>query len=277
MFAGSERERLTFGTPVLPRLSKHSADRNRTSPFAFTGNKFEFRALGASQSAGLANTVLNTIVADAIDELTRAVLARQAAGEELEPAVRAVVADAYRAHRRIVFDGDGYSAAWEREARERGLLNLRTTPDALGELIAESSVRVFAEQSVLSARELQARHDVLLEQYATKLTIEAETAAQMARTLLAPAALRHRRLIETSGGPLGPELLDELDGPLRDLRTATVELEAVVAAAPADAAHLRDRALPAMAAVRDAADRLERIVADDLWPLPTYAEMLFIR
>jgi glutamine synthetase len=278
---GAVQERLGLGTPVLPRLPKHSGDRNRTSPFAFTGNKFEFRALGSAQSPALANTVLNTIVADAIDELTRAVASWVQAGDGVEAAVREVVADTYRRHRRIVFNGDGYSAAWEAEAAERGLLNLRTTPDALPHLVSDATVRVFAERSVLSARELHARHEVLVEQYATKLGIEAETAVRMARTLILPAVLRQRALVENACGPLMCDLRAELDEPARALHAAIRTLEDALAAAPADAParaeHMRDAVVPAMAELRAHADRLERLVAGDLWPLPTYAEMLFIR
>jgi glutamine synthetase len=278
---GAESERLGFGTPVLPRLPKHSGDRNRTSPFAFTGNKFEFRALGAAQSPALANTVLNTIVADAIDELARAVAAWTEAGDDVESAVREATADTYRRHGRIVFNGDGYSAEWEEEAAERGLLNLRTTPDALPELVSDATVRVFAEQSVLSARELHARYDVLLEQYATKLGIEAETAAQMARGRIVPAVLRQRELIENARGPLLCEMRSELDEPTRSLYAAIGALETLLAAAPEAplerARYMRDGVMGAVQDVRAHVDRLERLVADDLWPLPTYAEMLFIR
>jgi glutamine synthetase len=274
---GPQPERLGLGTPVLPPLARHSADRNRTSPFAFTGNKFEFRALGSSQSAGLATTILNTITAEAIHDLRRSVEAWMAAGDSVDRAVREVVADAYRRHGRVVFGGDGYSDAWTAEAERRGLLNLRTTPDALPQLVADSTVRVFEERSVLSARELNARYEVLVEQYATQLAIEAEITAQMARTLLLPAALRQREL--AAAGPLAEPMLAELDGPLADLHAAIRELEAVSAPEHglARAEAMRDRAIPAMAAVRAAADRLERLVARDLWPLPTYAEMLFRR
>ena len=279
--AETASERLAFGTPVLPRLAKHSGDRNRTSPIAFTGNKFEFRALGSAQSPSLANTILNTIAADAIERMSKAVTAWVAAGDSVEAAVREVVADTFRRHGRVVFNGDGYAPAWEREARERGLLNLRTTPDALPHLVTESTVRVFAERSVLSARELQARYDVLVEQYATKLRIEAETAAQMARGLLLPAAMRQRELVDAVGGPLATEMLDELDGPLDDLYGAILALEAVNGEAAGEglshARYMRDAVIPAMARVRAAADRLERLVADDLWPVPSYAEMLFVR
>jgi glutamine synthetase len=276
------KERLLLGTPVLPRLPKHGGDRNRTSPLAFTGNKFEFRALGSAQSPALCNTILNTIVADALDTLAREVSDRVSAGDTVQTAVRSVVADTYREHGRIVFDGDGYSGEWEAEAARRGLLNLRTTPDALPFLVADTTVRVFAQRSVMSARELEARYEVLVEQYATKLNIEAGTAAQIARTMLLPAGLRYREEIAMSGSPLCDALLVEVDAPLGELHASLVALEAANADGPPSggvpsATYVRDRVLPAMSRVRDAADRLERLVADDRWPLPTYAEMLFIR
>jgi glutamine synthetase len=220
-------------------------------------------------------------VADAVERLARTLAERLAAGESLEHAMREIVAGTYRRHGRIVFGGDGYSAEWEREAEARGLLNLRTTPDALAQLVSDATVRVFAERGVLSARELEARYEVLVEQYATTLNIEAETAAALARTLVLPAALRHRALVDQAHGPLTDELLLELDEPLTALARSLRELEAVNAAGPAagvaPAEHMRDAVVPAMASVREHADRLERIVAGDLWPLPKYAEMLFVR
>jgi glutamine synthetase len=279
--AGAGHEKMGFGTPVLPRLSKHGADRNRTSPMAFTGNKFEFRMLGSAQSAGFTNTVLNTIVADAVDQLTETLVDRLAAGEPAGRAIREIVGGTYRAHGRIVFDGDGYSDAWQAEAAQRGLLNLKTTPDALPALISEETIRVFAQRSVLSARELEARYEVLIEQYTTKLNIEAETAAGMARTLLLPAAMRQRKLIDGVDEPLAQELRDELNAPIAELYRAVRLLEDVNADGPqtpqARAEFMRDEVIPAMNQVRRSADTLERLVADDLWPLPKYAEMLFIR
>jgi len=276
-----EREDLAFGTPVLPQLSKHTGDRNRTSPMAFTGNKFEFRMLGSAQTAGLVNTVLNTIVADALDRLGRDLRQALASGSSLDDAVRDVVGAAYRRHGRVVFGGDGYSAAWEEEAADRGLLNLRTTPDALPHLVTEATIRVFAERSVLSARELHARYDVLVEQYATQLNIEGHTAARIARTQILPAILRHRELILNAGGPLTEPLLAELDAPLAELHAAIEALDRTLAAGPVDglehAIHMRDAVVPAMRRVRELADGFEHLVADDLWPLPAYAEMLFIR
>jgi glutamine synthetase len=280
---------LGLGTPVLPQLPKHGGDRNRTSPFAFTGNKFEFRALGSSQSPSLPNTVLNTIVAEAIDELAdelEAVLKDgPPAGDPLrdavlEDALRPILQRSYAANKAVVFGGDNYDEEWHAEAERRGLLNLRATPDALPYLISDETVGLFESHSVLSRRELESRHEVFLEQYVTKLNIESEVAASMARTLLLPAAARHLALLlEAQLGELAGETSDtiaEFTEAIKRLESANLaenqpeELEE-------HARFMRDSVIPAMADVRDAADRLEKMVADDLWPLPKYSEFLFIK
>jgi glutamine synthetase len=280
---------LGLGTPVLPQLPKHGGDRNRTSPFAFTGNKFEFRALGSSQSPSLPNTVLNTIVAEAIDELSDELEAALKGGPPtgdplrdavLEDALRPILQRIYAENKRVVFGGDNYDEEWHAEAERRGLLNLRATPDALPYLISDETVALFESHSVLSRRELESRHEVFLEQYVTKLNIEAETAASMARILLLPAAARHLALLlEAQLAELAGEtsdLIGELTEAIKRLESANLaenqpeELEA-------HAEYMRDTVIPAMGAVRAAADRLEKVVADDLWPLPKYSEILFIK
>ena len=270
---------LGLGTPVLPHLPKHSADRNRTSPFAFTGNKFEFRALGSSMSPSLPNTVLNTIVASTIDELGANVREALESGADLEAAVVGVVKDAYTANRGIVFDGDGYSEEWHAEAERRGLLNLPSTPDALPELVSEQTKATFAAYDVLSARELESRYEVFVEQYIVKVNIEAETAASIARTMLLPASLRHLSELRAAGIEM---LVAETEGLVSTLVDAILELEKANRDHPEGeglelAIYMRDTVIPAMDATRAAADALERIVADDLWPLPKYQEMLFIK
>jgi glutamine synthetase len=270
---------LGLGTPVLPQLPKHSGDRNRTSPFAFTGNKFEFRALGSSMSPSLPNTVLNTIVAATIDELGAELRAKLDGGADLETAVVEVVKDAYTANRQIVFDGDGYSEEWHAEAEQRGLLNLRTTPDALPELVSDETKKIFATYEVLSERELESRFAVFTEQYEVKVNIEAETAASIARTMILPAALRHLAELKAAGVE---SLIDETEALVDELVEAILELEKANADHPDVeglelAEYMRDTVIPAMEATRAAADKLERIVADDLWPLPKYQEMLFIK
>ena len=181
---------LDLGTSVLPALPMHGGDRNRTSPFAFTGNKFEFRALGSSMSLALPNTVLNTIVAQSIDDLADKLDKASSDGGSLEDAIVSVIKDAWTDHKRVVFDGDNYSEDWHAEAESRGLANLRQTPDALPWLVEPSTVEVFERYEVLSERELESRYEVFLEQYTTTINIEGETAAAIARTMLLPAAIK---------------------------------------------------------------------------------------
>jgi glutamine synthetase len=280
---------LGLGTPVLPELPKHGGDRNRTSPFAFTGNKFEFRALGSSQSPSLPNTVLNTIVAEAIDELAdeleAAVKDGPPAGDPLrdavlEDALRPILQRSFADNKRIVFDGDNYDEEWHAEAERRGLLNLRATPDALPYLVCDETVALFENHKVLSRRELDSRHEVFLEQYVTKLNIEAETAASIARTMLLPAAARYLALLlEAQLGELASEtsdLIAELTESIKELESANLAENQPHELMP-HAEYMRDSVVPAMDAVRGAADRLEKVVADDLWPLPKYSEILFIK
>ena len=283
---------LGLGTPVLPTLPRHAGDRNRTSPFAFTGNKFEFRAVGSSQSVSFPLTVLNTIVAEAIDSLTTRLderLGKKRSAKAVAAALRETIAEAYRAHKAIVFNGDGYSDAWQAEAEARGLLNLKTTPDALRTITADKNTAVFSTYDVLSAAELKSRQDILSEQYVLTINIEAATTEQMARTLVVPAALRALAEIgeaaetaddlglDTSGMKA---LAEALVGPVNALQKSVGALHAARKAAhhaDDEAVAMRDSVLPAMAKVREACDALEREVASDLWPLPSYREMLFAR
>jgi glutamine synthetase len=270
---------LELGTPLLPVLPKHGGDRNRTSPFAFTGNKFEFRALGSSMSLSLPNTVLNTIAAQAIDDLVDKLQALLDGGTSLSDAVLAVVKDAYAANKQVVFNGDGYSEDWHAEAAQRGLVNLPATPDALPWLTHEQTIEAFAKYNVLSERELDAREEVLTEQYVVKLNIEAETAASIARTQILPAVVRHLAELRAAGNET---LISETEELLRELVFAVQKLESVNEIHDDDtikqeARYMLETVIPQMQAVREVADKLERIVADDLWPLPKYWEMLFIK
>ena len=278
--SGTPKEQMALGTALLPELPKHGGDRNRTSPFAFTGNKFEFRAVGSSASLSLPNTVLNTIVAQLIDELSTEVEAAVNGGSSLSDAVLAAVRKTWAENQQIVFGGDNYSEEWHAEAAARGLMNLRTTPDALPWLVADQTVEAFEQYAVLSERELHARYEVLCEQYATKINIEAETAADIARTQIVPAAVRHLAMLREGGTEA---LIGEATEMLSELVFAVQALEGVNEAHPetedvmVEAEYVRDTVIPAMDAVRDIADRLERVVADDLWSLPKYWEMLFIK
>jgi glutamine synthetase len=271
---------LGLGTPVLPPMPMHGGDRNRTSPFAFTGNKFEFRALGSSMSLSLPNTVLNTIVAEAIDYLAEELEDALEAGTELEAALRPILQRSYAANNQIVFGGDNYSEGWHAEAEARGLLNLRATPDALPYLVSDDTVTVFSNYGVLSKRELESRYEVFLEQYVTKINIEAETAAGIAKTMLLPASARHLALLLSA--QLG-ELASETEALISALVDKIKVLDqANLADSQPDeildhAKYVRDTTIPAMDGVREAGDTLEKVVSDDLWPLPKYSEILFVK
>jgi glutamine synthetase len=272
---------LGLGTPVLPPMPMHGGDRNRTSPFAFTGNKFEFRALGSSMSLSLPNTVLNTIVAEAVDFLAEELEDALETGVELEAALRPILQRSYAANKQVVFGGDNYSEEWHAEAAKRGLLNLKTTPDALPYLISDDTETVFSNYGVLSPRELESRYEVSLEQYVIKLNIEAETAATIAQTMLLPAAARHKALMLSAQLP---ELASDTEALIGTFVEAITALQSANLAQnqPADdllkhAEYIRDTTIPAMEAVRVTADKLEKVVADDIWPLPKYSEILFIK
>ena len=282
---------LGLGSPVLPTLPRHAGDRNRTSPFAFTGNKFEFRAVGSSQSVSFPLTVLNTITAQAIDDLAtklEAKLGRKRSKKAVQQAVKEVIADSIREHTKIVFNGDGYSDAWHREAVEdRGLLNLTTTPDALATLTDPAHVEVFEAYDVLTAAELESRKDILAEQYALTLNVEAATTESIAKTMVLPAALRTLAemgeasdvaegfgLELTGTKEAAAEVVEQVNALQKALGTLAKARAAAHKAADESAA-MKDKVIPAMGKVRDACDALEKAVPSDLWPLPTYREMLF--
>jgi glutamine synthetase len=273
---------LGLGTPVLPPLPLHGGDRNRTSPFAFTGNKFEFRALGSNSSPAFPNTVLNTIVAESVDDLAdKLKSALKGSGATLEKAVTSVVKDVWAANKQVIFDGDGYSEAWHREAEKRGLANLKTTPDALPWIVEKQTVAAFKKYKVLSKRELESRYDVFTEQYVMNINIEAETAASIARTMVLPAAVRYLNELSASGLD---ELVGEVEPIVKEFHFALLKLEDANldenhpdSSAQKEAVYMRDTVIAAMNDVREVADRLEKLVADDLWPLPKYSEMLFIK
>jgi glutamine synthetase len=274
-------ETLGLGTPVLPPLPMHGGDRNRTSPFAFTGNKFEFRALGSSMSLAFPNTVLNTIVAEAVDELADQVQEKISGGADIRDAVIEVVKSSYEANKQIIFGGDNYDEAWHAEAEKRGLKNLRTTPDALPEVVAPDTVAAFGRYDVLSERELESRYEVWLEQYIVKANIEAETAHDIAKTMIMPATLRYlatvdaAQISETGIGGQTKELVVALAEAINKLEQANQYPDGVEGLELAK--YARDSQLAAMADVREVVDKLEKVVADDLWPLPKYSEILFVR
>ena len=279
---------MMIGVDTLPVLPTDPGDRNRTSPFAFTGNRFEFRAPGSMQTVASPMVTINTIMAEALDYCASELEAAVAAGTVFDTAVQNLLTEIITTHGAVVFNGDGYSDKWQVEAAERGLPNLRTTLDALPELITEPSLELFERYKVFNHREMHSRYEIGLEQYALTIGVEARLTLELGSTLILPAAVRYQTelalnlsALKAAGVEADTSALTEVTTPLADLRAALSELKTALSAqggetALAEAEHARDALLPAMAAVRAAADRLEGIVADDLWPLPTYQEMLFI-
>ncbi|MEX0944183.1 MAG: glutamine synthetase III [Balneolaceae bacterium] len=281
---------LGLGTSVLPEIPKHAGDRNRTSPFAFTGNKFEFRAVGSSQSISFPTVVLNTIVAEALDDFCTT-LEKNVEKKGFEVALKDLLVSTLKEARNIVFNGDGYSEEWQKEAAKRGLLNLKTTPDALPYLVNDKNVKLFEKYRVLSAKEVHSRLEIWFEQYLTTITIEVDTTEAIAKTMVYPAAIRYinelasavketKSLgIKNSGST---NMLNTVNSALNDLGSALDELAKVQSKLKAEelpdkCVEYKDKVLPVVTKVRDAVDFLERYTADDYWPLPIYREMLFVK
>ncbi len=232
-------------------------------------------------SLALPNTVLNTIVAESVDYLSEELEDALQDGTELEAALRPILQRAYASNKQVVFGGDGYSDDWHEEAARRGLLNLPTTADALPYLVADDTETVFSNYGVLSQRELESRYEVMLEQYAWTINIEAETAADIAKTMLLPAAARHLALLLSAQlGELASEtesLITTLVDRIRVLESANLAENQPDEEPQRYADYQRDTTIPAMNGVREAADALEKVVSDDLWPLPKYSEILFVK
>jgi glutamine synthetase len=281
---------LTIGVDTLPPLPKHAGDRNRTSPFAFTGNKFEFRAVGSSQSIAGPLVVLNTIVAESLDYVATA-LEKATGGDasKLNGAVQKLVQEIIKEHKAIIFNGDNYTAEWNQEAGKRGLPNLKNTLESLPVLIAPKNVAMFEKYGVLSPREMQSRHDIYMERYCKDINTESQAALSIGQKMILPAAYRYQGELaataasfKTLGRTVHMGTLDKVTDLVGKLENDLAALEKAVhhqggGDLTAEAKHFQNDVIPAMKAVRDVADKLETIVADDLWPLPTYQEILFIK
>jgi glutamine synthetase len=277
------------GASVLPEFPKDSGDRNRTSPFAFTGNKFEFRAVGSSANIAGPNTVLNTIAAESLDYMADQLEKALASGKDLASAVGEVVAAVYKENKRVLFNGNGYSEEWHAEAAKRGLPNLKNTVDVLPVTVRKDTIELFSKYGVYSEAELKSRFNILSEAYVKALAIEGKTALLMAKTQILPAALRYLGEVSSSvaaaksaGVTAGVDVLAQLVAGIGDLQKGIASLDKALnhhaEGEPYDhAKHARADIFPALGTLREAADKLEGIVADDLWPLPTYREMLFIK
>ena len=270
---------MALGVTSLPDLPKDTTDRNRTSPFAFTGNKFEFRAVGSSAPIYWPQTVLNTAVADSLKELAEA-LDGLAPGdfEGLTKILSGIVRD----HKQVLFEGNNYSEEWHAEAARRGLPNNRTTVDALPVLASDKARDVFGRFGVLSERELESRVDIFWERYVKVGNIEARCALDIARTMILPAAVRYLGELARASTSRGAstvatrvaKLTDDLVAAIDALEDTLHEAHAQTSA-EAEARVVVDHVIPAQGTLRTLGDELETVVPDDLWPLPKYRELLF--
>ncbi|MEM9372312.1 MAG: glutamine synthetase III [Planctomycetota bacterium] len=285
---------LDLGARTLPMLARDSGDRNRTSPFAFTGNKFELRAVGSSASVAWPNTVINTIVSESLDAIASEIegkLKGKSTEAQFEKAVRSVLQGVVKEHKRVIFNGDGYSDEWTQEAERRGLPNLKSTPDAVPAFQTTKARGVFRKFKVLSKAELDSRTEIFAETYSTRIGIEAETMIQMARQQILPAAMEHQRrtaeaVAATEGAGVDAsdarEGLEEIADLVARFRGQIGALDQAVAEAPEDDVYRgmrysRDVVFAAMEDLRSLGDELEQVVAAELWPMPTYRELLSIR
>ncbi len=265
--ASSSKEggQIELGVDHLPKLPRGNTDRNRTSPFAFCGNRFEFRAVGSNQSAAGANIVLNTIVAEAFDYICTQVEAAVAEGKAFNAALQDVLAEIIKEHKRILYNGDGYTQEWLDEAAKRGLPNLVDTEAALEVLTTDKAKDLFSKYGVLSNDELESRYNTYKEAYETIIEIEADTAADMAKTMVIPAAVT--AINEYASVAPVKAMVDEISALLEKVVAGVAGLEAAEEA---------KAQIDAMNELREAADALEAIVPADLWPMPSYTDMLFI-
>lgn len=286
---------IDFGVSTLPSLARDDSDRNRTSPFAFTGNKFEFRAVGSSQSIAWPNTILNAIVAESLDFMATEIEKLTKSGTELNVAVEKVVKDVLSQNERILFNGDNYSQEWHDEAEKRGLPNLKSTIEALPVLTDDDAKKLFAKYGILQEDELDSRYNIMLEGFCKTINVEALLTANIATTMILPAALEYQTrvattIVQTKQAISGINLTSQ-EGMLREvaekvskLRENIELLESLRHSSKEDehddlyahAKFYQNKVIPAMNDVRTVADELELIVDDSLWPLPKFREMLYI-
>jgi len=282
------------GVSVLPPLPREAGDRNRTSPFAFTGNKFEFRAVGSSANISGANTVLNTIVAESLDFIATKLEADIKGGKSLPDAIQALLPGIIKESKKVVFNGNGYAEEWHQEAEKRGLPNLKTTVDALPVIVEKETIELFTKYNVYTERELQSRFVILSEAYVKALNIEGKTALGIAKTQILPATLQYLAQIGSAmnaipggastfeGEALSSAVAKPVAKLIKQFLDGIAKLESVMShhaegEAFDHAKYAREKIFTALGELREIADKLEAVVSDDLWPLPTYREMLFIK
>jgi glutamine synthetase len=286
---------IQFGVSTLPQLPRDDSDRNRTSPFAFTGNKFEFRAVGSSQTIAWPNTVLNTIIAESLDYMATEIEKLVKSGTSVNEAAEKVVKQTLVENKRVLFNGDNYSKEWHQEAERRGLPNHKNTIESLPSLVEKDAKELFSKYNVLMEDELVSRYNIMLESYCKTVNIESLLTSSIATTMILPAALEYQNrlaatLVQTKAAIGGINLttqegmLRELCNKVTQLKTSLEILESLLHSSkeeeesdPASHAKFYEaKVIPAMNDVRNAADELEVIVDDSLWPLPKFREMLYI-
>ncbi len=287
-YGAKEKVQMKIGVHVLPRFPKDTTDRNRTSPFAFTGNKFEFRMLGSAASISGANIVLNTAVAEALREYAD----RLEGAADFESALHDLIQSEIKAHKRIIFNGNGYDDEWIREAEQRGLLNLKTTPDCLPYFLKEKNIKLFTEHKVFSEAEIRSRYEILLEGYCKVLHIEAATMIEMAKRDILPAvsayteelsqtALAKKSLIPDADCTYEETLVRKCAALTGVLYRRAEALDAALTEAGSigdvteESVFYKEKVISAMAELRAVADELETLTAKKYWPYPTYGDLLF--
>jgi glutamine synthetase len=281
---------LDVGVSVLPKLPRDAGDRNRTSPFAFTGNKFEFRAVSSGQNISFPNTALNAAMADALDSVATELEAATAKGEDLNKAVGKLLTKIIKEHKRIIFNGNNYAPEWEKEAGKRKLLNLKNTVDALPELVTKDVIKLLDKYKILNEREVHARYEIFLENYNKTINVEANLMVLMANRYILPAALEYQKnigqsvaAVKAGGGSSvqGKKLLAGYTKLVDKFKAQTDALEGLIdhsgTSAEKHAKYMRDKIVPAMAKLRDLGDQIEVLTPHEIWPLPTYREMLFVK
>jgi glutamine synthetase len=281
---------LDTGVLVLPKLPRDAGDRNRTSPFAFTGNKFEFRAVSSNQSIGYPNIVLNLAVTESIDYIATELEKAVKGGKTLNVAVAELLPKVIKENKQIIFNGNGYSKEWEKEAGKRGLLNLKNTVDALPQLVTKDAIKLFETYKILNERELHARYEIMVETYNKTVNVEGQLMVLMANRYILPAAFEYQKnvaesvtAVKSAGGKSveGKKTLDVLTKLTDEFKQRTDKLAKALehesSSAEKHAKQYRDVVVPAMAALRETGDQLEVMVPHESWPLATYREMLFIK
>jgi len=281
---------LDVGVSTLPSLPRDAGDRNRTSPFAFTGNKFEFRAVSAGQNIAFPNMVLNVAMADSLESVANELEAATGKGEDLKKAVAKLLTKIVKEHKRIVFNGNNYAAEWEKEAKKRGLLNLRNTVDALPELVASKAVALFEKHKILNGREVHARYEIFLENYAKTINVEGQLMVLMANRYILPAALEYQKQIGQSVAAVkaagrqsvqAKKLLADYTKLVDRFKLQADALAKLLthggSSTEKHAKYMRDKIVPAMAKLRTTGDEIEVLTPHAIWPLPTYREMLFVK